>query len=843
MQAKHIIAAALAPIALGSAVAQTSATSPIEETQAAAFEAAITASRAAMTSNPALAYEQAVTAERHSQGVVNGLPHAIWLQAEAKNRMGDKVEPIPLLARARAAMSVQDPELLGGILLTEGRILTSLEREALALKSYQNGYDLFETIQNTRQMALAQQGIARLYLKAQRYDRAIEFFEKADATHSDDPMIRYASANNVAKMLLEMGKYDEAIPALEENLEAAKAFDNAYVEAIGYSLLTEAHVLVGELPKAQVYLASAKLFNDAPGAANWISYVNYVDALVAHRAGDMDRAAHLFGALFEDADFEAPQQENRSAHRAAFAYYRDAGDHETALRHHVAFKTIDDEKKATAARYNLDLINAEYESTRLQAENARLEQEKLQGQVEAAEKLKATELAAVADRERSRTIVFSLLTFVGAVIVVGALLYVFASRRSGVKLRKAMEEAIEANKSKDEFLATISHEIRTPLNGIMGFCEVLVDQGRVEGDTADMVRTMHKSGRRLLVIINDILDLAKMESGKMTAELAPADVREVVEDVAAANRARADEKALPIVIDIEEGMPRFVTDEGKVFQAITNLASNAIKFTERGAITISAKTMPASGFEINVRDTGIGIPSDQLDVVFGRFGQVKGQSKAKFGGTGIGLSLVKEVAALLGGDATVESQVGYGSVFTVRIPAERAQDGADALVGVPPKEATFTVTGLRDIPRTATGEIDVGNLRILYAEDNAVNVQVFEAMLGRSVGSIDIADDGDTAVEMVQRAPYDVVFLDNEMERMNGSEAATAIRALPGIGNIPIIGCTAHAVPQIQARLVEAGMDTVVSKPISLQVLVAAIKRAVDGEQNVAEEDDVHTAD
>lgn len=814
-------------IALGATIeaSSTATAQGTEQVQRAAFDKAVLASKRAMTSDPITAQEEARIAEQNAGTTVNGLATALWLQSEALTRQDKASDAIPRIARARRYIAEEDRTLRGDLLLSEARALGQLNDDGIALASFQDAYTLFEELGNERKTAISLQGIATLYTTARRYDRALDYYERAIAAYPSDVGMTYAARNNIAKIFLETGRFDDAIPAFKDNLALASKLGHAKHLALTNALLAETYARADRIPEARAYLATAKIHDDHPTASLWAPYLKHVEALVADFSGDTAAASRHYAALFEGYDFAVPDASYRIAHHSAAEHYAGIAEFETAYQHHVAFKGIDDQKSDDAARNNFALLNAEFETANKTLDIERLERETLEASIAQAAITKKAEVEAARQKERSRTLIFAILS-IGVTLLIALLLaYTRHITRSREKQSILAEQAIEANKAKDEFLASISHEIRTPLNGILGFAEIMMTQGMVEGEAETMMRTMHDSGKDLLAIVNDLLDLAKMEAGKMTVELEPSDIARAISGAADAHRGTARQKGLAIEINVDDQLPHFVTDPLRMRQAVSNLVGNAVKFTDSGSITIDVSAMPGRGFEVAVKDTGIGIPSDQLDKVFEGFGQVKGQDRAKYGGTGLGLALVKNVARLLGGDVEVDSKLGYGTTFIMRIPAEKAT--APDRVATPPqrREAQMSVTSLRDVPRDEDGTIILGDLRILYAEDNAVNVLVFSGMVGKSVASIEIAEDGAKAVDMVQRAPFDAVFMDNNMPRMDGIEATRAIRALPGVGGIPIIGCTADAVPEIHRRMIEAGMNDVVSKPVTTKTLLTALDR------------------
>jgi PAS domain S-box-containing protein len=387
------------------------------------------------------------------------------------------------------------------------------------------------------------------------------------------------------------------------------------------------------------------------------------------------------------------------------------------------------------------------------------------------------------------------------------------------QLKGAKAAAETASRAKSEFLANMSHEIRTPINGILGMTQLAIDaeSPAQQREYLELVRT---SGEALLALVNNVLDLSKIEAGRLELEKIPFEIETLVQQTVTSMAWQAREKSISLTTRVHPGVPQVIVgDSSRLRQVLVNLLANALKFTDRGHVGIEVFVEAVSGedvaLHVTVEDTGIGIPAEKQQLIFESFTQADGSTTRKYGGSGLGLAICVRMIELMDGHIWVESRPGAGSAFHFT-----------AVFGTAPEAA-------EDKPATA-GPVKVRPLRVLLAEDNPVNRLLAVKLLEKDGHQVLSAVDGREALDRLADASFDVVLMDVQMPELNGFEATATIRARErGTSQHQfVVAMTAHAMTGDRERCLEAGMDTYVSKPISHASLTAVLAEAaahVDG--------------
>jgi len=392
-------------------------------------------------------------------------------------------------------------------------------------------------------------------------------------------------------------------------------------------------------------------------------------------------------------------------------------------------------------------------------------------------------------------------------------------RQREKELKKAQQAAVAASNAKSAFLANMSHEIRTPLNGILGMAQVL-EMGGLSSEQREQVQTILDSGRNLMALLNDVLDLSKIEAGKIAIVSADTDLTHTLRRLHRLWKPKAEESGLEFYLSLDPDLPQVLNfDAVRVRQCVSNLISNAIKFTSKGRVEVfvTAKRQPDGQHLVKIRvsDTGVGMDEETMGRLFRPFTQADDSTSRKYGGTGLGLSITRSLAELMGGEASVRSEIGRGSEFTFSF-----------LAGEAAPQHRVVSEGVSMNEDESRSSLKNQNLRLLLVDDHPINRQVASLFLRPFNMRIVEATNGKEALAALERETFDVVLLDVHMPVMDGTETIRAIRASgQPWANLPVIALTADAMTGDKERYLGMGMDGYMSKPIAERDLITEISR------------------
>ena len=694
------------------------------------FDARIAAAKAAMVGEPERALGQARAAARAAGPIADpdartlATAEARWLEGEALTRINqpDRADPVIAAALADARRLAPGTKLVGDLMMSAASIDWTTGRIGEALTGFQAAYSLYGQLGEKRGQAKALQYIGTIYFDARDYTRMLKYYRQSEETFSGDPSLTVSALNNQGDALKEMRRFPEAIDHYRRALVVARELESPMLQVRILTNIASAEYLAGRPAAAQAManrgLAVARLED-----TGWEPFLWGVKAQAAVALGDLPAARGFVERAFAGQALDRTTVQYRDFHETAWTLYRRLGDTERALEHLAAFKRLDDEMREATVSTNSALNAARFDFANQELSIVNLKAGQLQRDV-------------ALERSRARLQKVTLWGLLAALVVAlgvvaGTLFAFFQIRRSRNDVRAAnatlsvtnvaLEKALTA---RTEFLATTSHEIRTPLNGILGMTQVLLADRTMDAAVRARVEVVHGAGETMRALVDDLLDVAKMEAGE--AQAVDEDVRPaaVLGDAVRLWSGQAEAKGVALTLVLAPGLPQLVrSDGGRLRQIVVNLLSNAVKFTPAGHVRIEAAAEAADDAEwlvIRVIDTGIGIPADRFADIFEPFRQVDGGTSRQYGGTGLGLAICHSLSALLGGTIAVDSVVGTGSTFTLRLPLHRVAAAVDA-------------------PRGPVGSLS--DVRLLLVDANPLTQGMLRAVLAPAVAAVHAVPD------------------------------------------------------------------------------------------------------
>lgn len=688
-------------------------------------------------------------------------------------------------------------------LLTLGSIAMLENNDDDAIARYEEVKTIEEERNNWPVVALTQNYIGAVYLKKKQYAKALEYFTRAfewgEAAGDEKSMIM--AQGYIGTLHYEQGNINEAV---QDYLQAFERLD----DRAAFTELATPFYNLGMIYKSRDDLEKAKVqFNKALGIHNadvnlrGQALINLELGTIALEEQETTRAlVYLVQALDQAQRAGAREYISRGYKKLSEAYYQ-ANDFENAFKYERIHSAIRESLLSPKFEENLD---TEIIKTKLLIAE------------------KERELAQ-ANASNYNLITIGLTSGFGLMIIF--LFFMLRQYRAKTKAlaaqQKAKERAERSDIEKEKFLAYTSHEIRTPLNAVVGMIQLL-RKTELSVQQRKYIDTVKSSSDNILVIVNDILDLSRIDSGKIEFEVVDFMVTELIEEIVYMMRPKANSKGIELRAEIDKDIPAVIKgDPLRINQILLNLINNAVKFTEEGEVVLVAHLLSAKdgtakiGF--SVTDTGIGIKKEKLSSVFNRFEQEDTNTTRKYGGAGLGLSITKQLVELQGGNISVRSKYREGSTFSVRLEFPIGEVSADAVKSVS-REVEVAPRRLNDI-------------RVLLVDDNSLNIEILYDLLKswNKTIVIDTAEDGKSAIQHLERYDYDVILMDIQMPRMNGYQACQHIRERMQIpkSQTPVIAMTAHALSRIEEEMREAGMNDYVSKPIDIGDLTMKISKLV----------------
>ena len=644
------------------------------------FDGEIAAAKAAMMAKPEVALDHARRAavlagrEDRPEAQVSALT-AAWLQGEALKRIQKPEQALEILdgAAATSGRLAPNSKLNGDILKARGHALRALGRVQPALADYQNAFEIFRRANEPRSQALTLQAIASVYQQARDDAQALRYYAQSDEIYSADQQMSLASHNNRGMVLRDRGQLAQAHAEFAKALQIADDLGSANLQAQIYPNLVSIELMAGRLSTARaiVQRGLALTEHDAETSGER-PFLLGAAAEVAWKAGQAAEAGRLFDQTFAGVDLTQTAMEFRDYHEAAAQVYERLGDRNKALAHLKAFKRLDDMSRSLAASASAALVAARFDFANQDLRIARLKEGQLERDVKLAR-----------SQARLHTVIVSFLGAAGVAVFLATLTGFLYMRRSRNRIRAARDQLALANVSlekalaaKTEFLATTSHEIRTPLNGILGMTQVVLADPDVRGKLRDRVNLVQTAGEAMKLLVDDLLDVAKTESGALNLVHEPFPLDHVMAQTRDFWAGKAQSKGLHLRVEAQVP-PRAVGDQDRIRQVLFNLVSNAIKFTDQGGVDVHASH--ADGvLTVKVSDTGVGVGPEDHERIFEPFTQVEGGKSRRFAGTGLGLSICRNIVAAMGGSISLESRLGEGAAFTVSLPLAAAEATAAA---------------------------------------------------------------------------------------------------------------------------------------------------------------------
>lgn len=675
-----------------------------------------------------------------------------------------------------------------------------------AMQHVQRSLKISEEIEDDYGIAWSLNALGVFYSKQDNEEKAMEYFLKGLEINEriGDQVSTSYSLRNIGNTYSSLGDDEKALEYFEKSLVIDEELNNKRSLANSFRSIGRLHSKNGRKEKAMEYFQRSLALSTELGNRDMeCEYLQDIGWL------NMEQGNYTLSILECQKSYEIALEigsvsDQLQACDCLFEANKALGEYKTALLFHEKMLVLKDSINIESLANNLQQM----EFTRqMFADSLQHEEYKL--------KIELAHQSELGKKDRTRNI-FIISGLIVLLFAGGLWNRMYFTRKANARLKKEKDRAESSEQFKHQFLANMSHEIRTPMNAIKGMSDILIRR-KPKANQMKYLNAIKESSNSLLVIINDILDLSKIEVGKVDLEHIPFSISEMIKNVHTIMQFKAEEKGLELKSDIPDNVPQVIGDPTRLRQVIINLVGNAIKFTEKGIVTTSLKIETQQDDKnitthFTISDTGIGIDKEKIEQVFNSFEQAYSDINRKFGGTGLGLSISKKLIELQHGKIWVESKKGVGSQFHFTLPYI-IKDEEDI-------EAGSAISNIENISNQLKG------ISVLLAEDNAFNALVAREELEDAIedANIVVAENGAIAVEQISHNDFDVVLMDVQMPVMNGYEATKAIRDLDGEkSKTPIIAMTANVMKEEVELCYKAGMNDFIGKPFDTEKLIQKI--------------------
>lgn len=774
--------------------AEATTTSPDE------FSRMIATAKSEMVTNPRLAVQHAESLERLATETAKSgdnnltIAAARCLQAEGYLRIGRIADATRFIESAIKILpkSAINSNVMGDIFLARGGVFLQKPDIVAALTDYQAAYRIFYKNNENRSQAIALLNIAALYSDAEDFNSSLRYYSQALEIQDLDSTMALSIHNNRANALTQAGKFDEAKVDFGEALKIARKLNSPELQSQILRNLAGSQLNAGRTDDAERTISLGMRLSQSDAAS--ATHMQFVSAAarVALVRGRIGEAAMLIRRVFVGVDLANTSLAFRNSHETAVAVFKRLGEPALALQHLESMKRLDDETTKPAASTNTALMSARFDYANQNLKISRLRQAELERIVEF-EKARARVQRTLFGGVVAATLLCVAMLLFALITVRRSRNEVRAANVDLARINAALERALAA---KTEFLATTSHEIRTPLNGILGMTQVMLVDQTLSESVRERLGVIKSAGITMRALVDDILDVAKMETGNLTIEAVPMNLHSTMHDVSRLWAEQAKARGISFAVDVADAPATIQGDPARIRQIVFNLLSNAMKFTKQGSVTIRVSAEDGDILQIAVIDTGIGIPEDKQNEIFEAFRQVDAGTTRKYGGTGLGLAICRNLAQAMGGTVTVHSKPGEGATFALTLPLVLTDE-------VPVADVN------RVMPRG-----------LLIVEHNPIAASMFRALLGARAGNICTASGMDDAAMLVRDGEIDAVLIDMTTLQLAATPVEQLRALVQAAGNAPVY-LLSDAVLAAQRSVWEAcGIARLVEKPIGGAALV-----------------------